>query len=100
MPSNDFEGPGPQFEQSLVGRRVLVTGHTGFTGGWLVLWLRAIGCEVTGLALEPETEPNLFLAGRIAEQLRSHIADIREFSLVKRVMDETRPSIVFHLAAQ
>ena len=51
------------FEASLQGRRILVTGHTGFTGGWLVSWLKRIGCDVAGLALAPATEPNLFAAG-------------------------------------
>jgi CDP-glucose 4,6-dehydratase len=90
----------PEFEAAISGRRVLVTGHTGFTGGWLALWLRAIGCEVTGLALPPNTEPNLFSLARIGEQLNSRIGDIRDFATVRQATEAARPSVVFHLAAQ
>ena len=88
------------FEAILAGQRVLVSGHTGFTGGWLALWLRGIGCEVTGLALPPETEPNLFSSSRIGDQLKSRFGDIRDFAAVKDAMAAAQPSIVFHLAAQ
>jgi CDP-glucose 4,6-dehydratase len=91
---------GSGFEPALAGRRVLLTGHTGFTGGWLALWLRAIGCDVTGLALPPETEPNLFTCARIGDQLKSRFGDIRDFSTVKDAMVAAQPDIVFHLAAQ
>jgi CDP-glucose 4,6-dehydratase len=90
----------PAFEAAIAGRRVLVTGHTGFTGGWLALWLRAIGCEVTGLALPPDSEPNLFSCARIGEQLNSRFGDIRDFAAVTQAMEAARPSVVFHLAAQ
>jgi CDP-glucose 4,6-dehydratase len=88
------------FESVLAEQRVLVTGHTGFTGGWLAHWLRAIGCQVTGLALPPNTEPNLFSCARIGEQLDSRFGDIRDFAIVKQAMEAARPSVVFHLAAQ
>lgn len=88
------------FELVLAEQRVLVTGHTGFTGGWLALWLRAIGCEVTGLALPPDTEPNLFSCVRIGDQLNSRFGDIRDFATVKQAMEVARPAAVFHLAAQ
>jgi CDP-glucose 4,6-dehydratase len=74
------------FESVLSGRRVLVTGHTGFTGLWLVLWLRALGCDVTGLALPPDTEPNLFSASGIAGGIESRFGDIRDFETVERVV--------------
>jgi CDP-glucose 4,6-dehydratase len=90
----------PKFEAAIAGRRVLLTGHTGFTGGWLALWLRGIGCHVTGLALPPETVPNLFSSARIGEQMTSRLADIRDFSTVKEAMEAAQPSVVFHLAAQ
>jgi CDP-glucose 4,6-dehydratase len=90
----------PGFEHALTGRRVLVTGHTGFTGGWLTLWLHAIGAKVTGLALPPEREPNLFAAADIGDHLESRIGDIRDPAIVRRATEEAQPSVVFHLAAQ
>jgi len=87
-------------ETSIAGRRVLLTGHTGFTGGWLALWLQAIGCEVTGLALPPETEPNLYSAAGIGQLLNSRLADIRDFATVRDAVAAAQPSLVFHLAAQ
>ena len=98
MNAKDNRHPG--FEATLADQRVLVTGHTGFTGGWLALWLRALGCEVTGLALPPNTEPNLFSQGRIGAQLNSRFGDIRDFATVRQAMEAARPSVVFHLAAQ
>lgn len=88
------------FEQALTGQSVLVTGHTGFTGGWLCLWLSAIGCRVSGLALDPPTTPSLFEAADIGGRVHSEIGDIRDACKVARVIDSVRPSIIFHLAAQ
>ncbi len=88
------------FELGLAEQRVLVTGHTGFTGGWLALWLRAIGCEITGLALPPDCEPSLFSSARIGDQLSSRLGDIRDYATVRQAMEAARPSVVFHLAAQ
>lgn len=82
------------------GRRVLVTGHTGFKGGWLALWLDRLGARVTGLALEPPTEPSLFAVARVATGIDSRIGDIRSFDTVRSAFEAARPEIVFHLAAQ
>ena len=82
------------------GRRVLVTGHTGFKGGWLTLWLRNLEAEVTGLALQPELQPNLFSAAAIAGDCDSRIVDVRDAHGVAEVVRAARPEIVFHLAAQ
>jgi CDP-glucose 4,6-dehydratase len=87
-------------EAPIAGRRVLLTGHTGFTGGWLALWLEAIGCEVVGLALPPETEPNLYSCAGIGRLLSSRLGDIRDFATVRDAMAAAEPSLVFHLAAQ
>lgn len=89
--------PDPAF---WAGKRVLVTGHTGFKGGWLALWLEAMGAEVTGLALAPETTPSLFKLANIGVSCRSEIADLRDAGAVQRVVSAARPEIVLHLAAQ
>ena len=92
--------PPINFEQYLAGQPVLITGHTGFTGGWLTLWLQMLGCKVTGLSFEPTSQPNLYTAANIEDGIRSVIGDIRDADVVQKVMDEARPTIVFHLAAQ
>ena len=88
------------FERRLAGERILVSGHTGFTGSWLTTWLASIGAEVHGLSLAPETKPNLFDAARIGELCRHRILDVRATAEVVRYMGEVKPSIVMHLAAQ
>jgi CDP-glucose 4,6-dehydratase len=82
------------------GKRVLITGHTGFKGGWLSLWLQSMGATLRGIALEPPTEPALFAVARVAEGMEHHITDIRDFLAVKAQIDEFQPEIVFHMAAQ
>jgi CDP-glucose 4,6-dehydratase len=83
------------------GRRVFLTGHTGFKGSWLSLWLDALGADVTGFALEPPTRPSLFEQAKVAGVLRSsRIADIRDFPRLKSAIGKCRPDVVFHLAAQ
>lgn len=82
------------------GRRVLVTGHTGFKGSWLVLWLRYLGAEVTGLSLGVPTRPSLFELARVHEGVRSLTGDVRDLATVRGAVTEARPEVVFHLAAQ
>lgn len=82
------------------GRRVLVTGHTGFKGGWLCTWLLKLGASVTGFALPPGGQPNLFDALGLGEDVATHGADIRDWAAVQRILAQTQPEIVFHLAAQ
>lgn len=81
-------------------RRVFLTGHTGFKGSWLSLWLEALGAEVTGYALPPPTQPSLFEQAGIAGSLRSIFADIRDFERLKRAIEYCRPEVVIHMAAQ
>ncbi|MGN6653193.1 CDP-glucose 4,6-dehydratase [Trinickia sp.] len=82
------------------GKRVLVTGHTGFKGGWLCLWLQTLGADVAGYALGPPTTPNLFDAARVGQSMRSVIGDIRDFEGLLEIVRAHRPEIVVHLAAQ
>lgn len=82
------------------GRRVLITGHTGFRGAWLSLWLQELGAEVFGLALPPPTDPNLFLRAEVAKGMRHHHGDVRDLDRVVEVFEIARPQTVFHLAAQ
>jgi CDP-glucose 4,6-dehydratase len=82
------------------GKRVLLTGHTGFKGGWLSLWLQQLGAEVQGLALAPPAGDNLFDAARVGEGMASAIADIRDLAAVCATIGAFRPEIVIHMAAQ
>jgi CDP-glucose 4,6-dehydratase len=82
------------------GRNVLVTGHTGFKGGWLSLWLHKLGADVTGFALPAPTNPSFFEQTRLSELVRHVEGDVRDLDAVKAVIAETRPEMVFHLAAQ
>ena len=82
------------------GKRVLITGHTGFKGTWLCHILLEWGAKVYGYALEPATRPSLYDAAGLAGNLLSVIADIRDFGMLEKVFREVRPEIVFHLAAQ
>ena len=81
------------------GKRVLITGHTGFKGSWLSKILLMAGAEVYGYALEPEGD-NLFDILKLSENMHSCIGDIRDFDELQKFFDEARPEIVFHLAAQ
>jgi CDP-glucose 4,6-dehydratase len=82
------------------GRRVFLTGHTGFKGSWLSLWLEMLGADVTGYALEPPTQPNLFDQAGVAGAVRSQIADVRDYARLSAAVAAARPEIVIHMAAQ
>ncbi len=82
------------------GRRVLITGHTGFKGSWLAEWLLSLGAEVHGVALPPPTQPALYDELALTGRLHHHHADIRDASLMARIVGEVAPEFVFHLAAQ
>ena len=81
-------------------RKVLVTGHTGFVGGWLSTWLIEMGTQLIGYALEPHTEPSYFALTRLNERMRSEIGDVRNYELLSRILQDAAPEVVFHLAAQ
>lgn len=81
-------------------RRVLITGHTGFKGSWLSLWLHRMGARVIGLSLPAPTDPSLFAQARLADLVEHHEGDIRDMAAVTDVIAAARPEIVFHLAAQ
>ncbi|WP_330502767.1 CDP-glucose 4,6-dehydratase [Peribacillus frigoritolerans] len=82
------------------GKKVFITGHTGFKGAWLCLWLHALGAEITGYALKPPTSPSLYDLCRIDELINSNIADIRDLSKLRTALVRAKPDIVIHLAAQ
>ena len=81
-------------------RHVFLTGHTGFKGAWLALWLQLLGAKVTGFSLAPPTQANLFDSAGVADGITSITGDIRDFNLLRSTLIESRASIVFHLAAQ
>lgn len=82
------------------GKRVLVTGHTGFKGSWLVAWLKHAGADVAGFALPPATEPSLFRQLGLAKAIKHRMGDVRSLKSVVKTVRDFRPQIVFHLAAQ
>lgn len=82
------------------GKRVLLTGHTGFKGSWLALWLQELGAILTGYALAPITTPNLFDVLHVADGMKSVIGDVRDPENLRRLIQEARPEIILHLAAQ
>jgi CDP-glucose 4,6-dehydratase len=81
-------------------KKVLITGHTGFKGSWLSLWLQLKGAHTIGYALPPHTKPNLFDTGHIPEEMISIIGDIRNLELLQSVLAEYKPEIIYHMAAQ
>jgi CDP-glucose 4,6-dehydratase len=82
------------------GKKVFITGHTGFKGSWLCLWLHMMGADITGYSLEPPTNPSLFRLAQIDRMINSFTGDIRNGELLAKKLHETRPEIVFHMAAQ
>jgi CDP-glucose 4,6-dehydratase len=83
-----------------VGKVVLLTGHTGFKGSWLSLWLQSAGANVIGYALKPPTSPSLFVTANVAEGMTSIEGDVRDFSALSQVFEKYQPDIVIHMAAQ
>jgi CDP-glucose 4,6-dehydratase len=89
-----------QLQDAYAGKRIFLTGHTGFKGAWLTLWLRQLGAEVIGYALEPDQPKGVFVAAGVASACEHRIGDVRDEAGVRRAMVAARPDLVFHLAAQ
>jgi CDP-glucose 4,6-dehydratase len=89
-----------EFLKAYKGKKVLITGHTGFKGGWLSLWLHDIGADVSGYALDPVYPDGIFALSRIENDINDYRGDIRDLINLERVFHEVQPEIVFHLAAQ
>ena len=83
-----------------IGKKVLITGHTGFKGSWLSLWLQHLGAEIIGLSLDPPTKTNLYDQANVADGILSLREDIRYGKKIKYIFEEHKPEIIFHLAAQ
>ena len=88
------------FEKNLAGHKVFITGHTGFTGGWVSLWLHAVGAEIAGYSLAPDTTPSLFEALKLAAAYESTIGDICDYEKLYAAIDSFQPDLILHLAAQ
>ena len=82
------------------GKRVLLTGHTGFKGSWLSLWLQELGSELTGFALSPPTQPSLFQSAEVSKGMKSVIGDIRDYRSLEKALIDSKPEIIIHMAAQ
>jgi len=89
-----------EFESRLVGKKIFVTGHTGFSGGWACLWLQSIGAEVAGYALEPDTNPSLFEALCLGQDMQSKFGDISDYDQLHEAIESFQPDLILHLAAQ
>jgi len=92
-----MKNPSPEFWK---GKHVLLTGHTGFKGAWLSLVLNHLGAKVTGISLPPNSNPNLFTLAKISGITNTHFVDIRDADKLSKIINETNPEIIFHLAAQ
>jgi len=89
--------PDPAFWRN---KKVFITGHTGFKGSWLALWLHSLGARVTGYALKPPTDPSLFDLAKVGDLVTSILADIRDLDTLQEKIGQARPEIIIHLAAQ
>ena len=79
---------------------VLITGHTGFKGSWLAMWLLSLGAKVSGVALDPPSQPSHFEVAELTKSIEDHRLDIRDGDALKRLVSRIQPDFVFHLAAQ
>ncbi len=81
-------------------KRVLITGHTGFKGSWLTIWLKSMGAQIQGLALDPPTNPSLFVEASVSDGIVSNICDICDYERVNEILSKFQPEVILHLAAQ
>ena len=81
-------------------KKVLLTGHTGFKGSWLSIWLKKIGVDLIGFSKDIPTDPSLFQLADVSKDMTSIMGDIRDFSLIQKVIHENQPDIIIHMAAQ
>jgi len=89
-----------QFGNFFKDKKILITGHTGFIGSWLSIWLNELGANVIGYALPPLTKKDNFVVTKLQEKILSIIGDIRDFDKLKSILKNYKPEIIFHLAAQ
>jgi len=82
------------------GKKILITGHTGFKGSWLTIWLKKLGAEITGFSKSIPTNPSLFQTTNVENGIKSVFGDIRNYELTKEILEKYKPEIIFHLAAQ
>ena len=82
------------------GKKVFITGHTGFKGSWLSLWLQLLGAELVGFSLAPPTQPNLFETAQLRKGMVSLLGDVRDFQLLQTTLKKYQPEIIIHMAAQ
>jgi CDP-glucose 4,6-dehydratase len=88
------------FKNAYKGKRVLITGHTGFKGTWLTLWLILLGANVAGFSNRKKTNPSLFRILRLKNKIKSYEGDISEINQIRKIINKFQPEIIFHLAAQ
>lgn len=89
-----------EFEKELAGKKIFITGHSGFTGCWTCLWLGLLDADLAGYSLPPETSPSLFEAAHLADSLQNTFADIGDYETLHKAMRDFQPDLVLHLAAQ
>ena len=82
------------------GKKIFLTGHTGFKGSWLSLWLQSMGAKVRGYSLKPPTEPSLFYEANVSREMESEIGDITDLPTLQKSMNDFNPEIIIHMAAQ